>query len=134
MIIEAPATAGVRELRELYVRYKGLVLGATARLLLDAPAGDLLVEADALLEDCRIARLSCEAPLRAQFGACESAALELREMLGEASKEGVGSARISSVRATHSRLRHEIWKVIPCEYVPCSAGPRTHTSNRSQHG
>ena len=122
MSIEAPATDGVRELRELYVRHKGLVLGTTARLLLEAPLGDLLAVADALLEDCRTAARSCQAPLRAQLRACESAAVELREMLGEASNEGVGSGRISSVRATHSRLRHEIWKVIPCEYVPCSAG------------
>ena len=127
MTIEAPEKPGLAELRELYVRYKGLVLGTTARLLLEAPLGDLLVDADTLLEDCRIAARRCEAPLRAQLHACEGAAVELREMLAEASDEGVGSARISSVRATHSHLRREIWKSIPCEYVPCSAGaPHAH--------
>jgi hypothetical protein len=124
MSVEAPTTPGVEELRELYLRYKGLVFGATARILLKEPVRMLVVDAGALLEDCRTSARVCEAPLRVQFNACERAAVELREMLAEAGEAGeasVGSARLGSVRASHSHLRREIWKSIPCEYVPCAA-------------
>jgi hypothetical protein len=127
MSIEAPETAGVGKLRELYLRYKGLAFATTARLLLEAPLADLLIDADALVADCQIAARGCEARLSVQLDACENAAVELRGLLGEASDAGVSSARISAARITHSRLRREVWKFIPCEYVPCSAGaPHAH--------
>ena len=121
MTAAAPAPPGVVELRELYFRLKGLVLASASRMLLDEPLDGLAADAGALLEDCRDAAGQADAVLSAPLTACELAAAEVCEMLGEAAAAGVASSRIASVRASHSRLRQEVWRFIPCEYVPCSA-------------
>ncbi len=121
MTAAAVAAGAERELRELYTRYKGLALATSAALILDESLGALLEEADALVEDCRTAVLPAE--LEVQLEACAAAAADLRGLLVLAADDpaSVSAAAIQSVRATHSRLRREVWKVLPCEYVPCSA-------------
>ena len=59
---------------------------------------------------------------------------ELHELLLRAGERRlIAAADTERVRASHRRLRREVWKVVPCEYVPCCAGRTvhgTHTSDR----
>ena len=114
------------ELRELYARYKGLALATGAALLLEADPGRLLGESAALLEDCGRAASEPRADHAPQLEACVSAARELHELLLRAGEDGdlIGPEDTERVRASHSRLRREVWKVFPCEYVPCSGAHR----------
>jgi hypothetical protein len=117
----AAAPVGVDDLRELYARLKGLLLASASRMLLDEPLDGLAAAANALLADCRDVAGKSDAVLSAPLNSCQLAAAEVRDMLEEADTAGVGASRIASVRASHSRLRQEVWRFIPCEYVPCSA-------------
>lgn len=108
------AVAAVEPVRALYARYKHLALAAGAALVLDEPLGVLEEDAAELLADARTAAASYEehAP---QLRACVDAASELHGLLQR------GGGDVDAARRTHKRLRREVWKVIPCEYVPCCA-------------
>ncbi len=105
---------GVAEVRDLYGRYKHLALAAGAALVLDAPRGELAADAAALVADARSA-VAAGGELAPQLRACVEAASELERLL-------VRDGDVEAAREAHKRLRREVWKVIPCEYVPCCAG------------
>jgi hypothetical protein len=134
--MNAPAVAEAsreRELRELYSRYKGLALATGATLLLGAAPERLAVEAGELLIACRRAAARSGAACASQLEACVTAVQELHELLLRAVEDAelIGAADTERVRASHSRLRREVWKVIPCEYVPCSGAHRhSHAEQR----
>jgi hypothetical protein len=113
--------AGIDELAGLYGRYRALALAAGAALVLGGGTGELAGPVRDLLADCRTASRGGGA-LRAQLAACEQAAAELVALVTRAGGEpgAVSAADTERVRASHRRLRQEVWKVIPCEYVPCS--------------
>jgi hypothetical protein len=114
--------------RELYGRYKSLALAAGASLVLGAPCDELAAETAQLLEDGRAA-LAAHPSRRVQLEACVGAADEL---LGLVAGEG---SDVDAVRETHKHLRREVWKVIPCEYVPCCASSRqTHQQGGKSDG
>ena len=121
------------QLGELYNRYKGLALATGAALVLDAPSGELTRHAAALLGDCRAAARAPQVELRVQLDACVLAAEDLHDLLVRAGVDAgsVCDADTDRVRASHRRLRQEVWKVIPCEYVPCSVThPHGHPHER----
>lgn len=129
MTTAAPSRSAERELSDLYGRYKTLVLAAAAALMLERPFADVAHEAELLLEDCRTA--VCSAPcFDDQFAACVIAAEELWQVLGVAAGEGLTAPRLELVRASHRRLRREVWTVLPCEYVPCCAAPARPHAHR----
>lgn len=112
------ATVPVNEdalLGELYGRYKKLTLATGAALVLGAPHETLEQEARVLLVDSRAA-FAGAVRHGSQFRACVEAATELEALLARGGEVG-------AVRSTHKRFRREVWKVIPCEYVPCCAAP-----------
>ena len=117
-----------REMRELYSRYKGLALATGATLLLAAEPDRLAVEAGELLTSCRRAAARARGAYSSQLDACVVAAQELHELLLRAAEdvELIGPDDTERVRASHGRLRREVWKVFPCEYVPCSGAHRHH--------
>jgi hypothetical protein len=110
-------------LEQAYHRYKRVALATGAALLLDEDLVALDEAADALVRDSRAALAAADPALAAQFAACVHAAEEVQDLLVHAARDrgSVGTADIERVRASHSELRREVWKVIPCEYVPCSA-------------
>jgi thioredoxin-like negative regulator of GroEL len=110
------APAPETELQELYARSKGLTLAAAAALVLEADRAGLAEEADRLLADALDARARV-ARLAPQLSACVDAAQDLLELLDGSSSE----ADVDRARASHRRLRREVWRVLPCEYVPCCA-------------
>jgi len=134
--MSAPAVAEAspeRELRELYARYKGLALATGATLLLDASPDRLAVEAGELLTACRRAAARPRGACSTQLDACVVAAQELHELLLCAAEdpERIGPDDTERVRTSHGRLRREVWKVFPCEYVPCSGAHRhSHAQER----
>jgi len=122
-----------RELRELYSRYKGLALATGATLLLGADPDRLAADAGELLISCHRAAARTGADLSSQLDACVAAVQELHELLLRAVEdvELIGAEDTERVRASHSRLRREVWKVFPCEYVPCSGAHRhSHAQQR----
>jgi hypothetical protein len=100
--------------RELYGRYKSLALAAGASLVLGRSCDELAAETAQLLEDARAA-VAAHPSRRLQLEACARAAHELLVLL-----VGQGSD-VEAVRESHKHLRREVWKVVPCEYVPCCA-------------
>jgi hypothetical protein len=102
------------ELRGLYGRYKHLALATGATLVLGAPRQALEQDAAELLADARAAAAGAGAN-GPGLAACVEAADELHDLLAR------GGHDVAAVRETHKRLRREVWKVIPCEYVPCCA-------------
>lgn len=106
--------AGEDQVRDLYGRYKLLALAAGAALVLDAPLQPLESEVGGLLADAKSA-LAGEDTHRTQLRACVDAARELHDLVAH------GDGDVEAVRRTHKHLRREVWKVIPCEYVPCCA-------------
>ena len=126
--MSAPAAevSNERELQQLYGRYKALALATGATLLLDASPDELETQAAELLEDCRRAAVSTDAEYATQHEACTTAARELHGLLLLACEDRglIGPDEIAPIRATHSALRREVWKVFPCEYVPCSGAHR----------
>jgi hypothetical protein len=116
-VSQAPPPVG--ELRALYGRYKGLALAAGAAIVLGEPTEALGADAAALEADCREAAAAAQRELEAPLAACASAAAELRELLRDAS---AGADAVDRVRASHRHLRSEVWKLVPCEYVPCAPG------------
>jgi hypothetical protein len=111
------AAVGPAELRVLYERYKGLTLSAAAALMLGATVAELAKEAEALVAHCREAA-AAGGELEPQLAACVRAAEELNTLLGRSGP--ISGGELEPVRAAHRRLRREVWKVLPCEYVPCS--------------
>jgi thioredoxin-like negative regulator of GroEL len=105
-----------QELQELYARSKALTLAVAAALVLEADRAGLAEEADRLLDDALDAR-SRAAHLAPQLAACVDAARDLRGLLGG----GAPEADVDRARASHRRLRREVWRVLPCDYVPCCA-------------
>lgn len=124
LVVDVP---GERVVQGLYGRYKGLALAAGATLLLDAPLGSLEAEVDGLVADA-CAAASAGGPHAAQFEACVAAAGELRELLVRRGGD------VEAVRATHRRLRREVWKIVPCEYVPCCASGHGRERTGGRHG
>jgi hypothetical protein len=110
-----------QRLNELYGRYKALALAAGARLVLDEEPETLSGEVGALVADCRAAAASGAGTLAPQLAACLTAAEGLGALVGDSAPT---EADVKAARATHKQLRSEVWKVIPCEYVPCCASPR----------
>jgi hypothetical protein len=110
------APASEQELQELYARTKALTLAAAAALVLEADRAGLAGEADRLLADARDARTRTT-HLVPQLSACVDAARDLRQLLDG----GAPQADVDRARASHRRLRREVWRVLPCEYVPCCA-------------
>lgn len=110
------ASAPEQELQELYARSKALTLAAAAALVLDEDRAGLVDETDRLLGDALAARRRT-AHLAPQLSACVDAARDLRRLLDGAAAE----ADLDQARASHRRLRREVWRVLPCEYVPCCA-------------
>ena len=106
--------AAEQEVRDLYLRYKQLALAAGAALVLDAPLDALRLEAEQLVADATAAADRRDAH-RTQLRACVDAARELHGLVSS------GGADVEAARRTHKRRRREVWKVIPCEYVPCCA-------------
>ena len=125
MTAAAPTRSSERELQDLYGRYKTLVLAVSAALMLDEPFEDVAREADLLAADCVAAARSADC-FAAQFAACVTAAEELSELLDRMVGEDWSEAQLDALRASHSRLRHEVWNVLPCEYVPCCAPAHAH--------
>jgi hypothetical protein len=125
--VAAPVGPDVR-VRELYERYKSLALAAGATLVLGEPRQELAAEALELLTEARAAL--ADHPSRGlQLEACVRAAEELHHLLAG---EGFD---VEGVRETHKRLRREVWKVVPCEYVPCCASTgHTHGQGGSSDG
>ncbi len=113
MSVESVSVDEDSRLGELYGRYKKLALAAGAALVLGAPHDALEDEARELLVDARSA-LADGVRHETQLGACVEAAAELLALL-------VRGGDVGAVRSTHKRFRREVWKVIPCEYVPCCA-------------
>ena len=110
-----------QELQELYARSKALTLTAAAALVLEEPAG-LSEDADRLIADSLDARRRIPG-FAPQLDACVDAARDLRQLLDGAAAD----ADVDRARASHRRLRREVWRVLPCEYVPCCAaghGPK----------
>ena len=109
-------------LEGLYSRYKHVALAAGATLLLDADPAPLAAMAAGLLTDSRAALDGADAAGAPPLQACVRASAELHRLLVCAlSGSPIGPSDTDRVRASHSDLRREVWKVIPCEYVPCSA-------------
>jgi hypothetical protein len=121
----APTRSSERELNDLYGRYKTLVLAVSAALMLDQPFADVVEEVHLLVADCVAAARSTDC-FAEQFAACVTAAQELSHVLDLTAGEEWTAAHLDVVRASHSRLRHEVWNVLPCEYVPCCASAHTH--------
>ena len=123
MSVPVLAEPGRDELGELYGRYKRLALATGATLVLGEDPAALADAAAALLADSRAARAAGGGALAPALSACVRAAGELHALLVRALEGAgaVGAADTDRARATHSSLRREVWKVIPCEYVPCSA-------------
>lgn len=119
------------ELRRLYGRYKSLLLAAAAALVLDEPTADLAAATEALHVDCRAAAGSCPPELKRQLDACAAAAGEL-EVLVRGGADGCPD--VEAARATHRALRREVWKVLPCEYVPCGAELHVHDHGGENDG
>jgi hypothetical protein len=111
--VTAPAPAELR-VRELYARYKHLALAAGAALVLDESTETLEREAAELAVAARAAVAVAPAH-EPQLQACADAARELHELLLR------GGVDTGAARSAHKQLRREVWKVIPCEYVPCCA-------------
>jgi hypothetical protein len=111
-------STGVAQVRELYGRYKHLALASGAALVLDAPVAELRTDAADLVADARTAA-AAGGEHEPQLRACLDAATELHAML-------VRGGDAEAARLAHKRLRHEVWKVIPCEYVPCCASVHGH--------
>ena len=107
---------------ELYGRYKRAALATGATLLLDEDPAPLAKAAAGLLADSRAALAGADGAVAAPLEACVRASAELHALLARAVADGssIGAADADRVRASHSDLRREVWKVIPCEYVPCS--------------
>jgi hypothetical protein len=123
---------GERELLALYARYKHLALGTGAGLMLDAVPAELVEETRVLVTDCRCAAAAApHGPLTPLFEACTEAAVALHDLVlsGRQGSLRVPDERLRSARASHSRLRREIWTVTPCEYVPCSAANQCATGS-----
>jgi len=121
----AAADVSGRELHDLYTRSKALTAAAAAALVLDADAGDLAVEARRLLDDSLAARRRATG-LVPQLSACVDAARDLRGLLDRARLGRASEADVDRARASHRRLRREVWQVLPCEYVPCCAAGHAH--------
>jgi hypothetical protein len=109
------AVASEQRIRELYARCKHLTLAAGAALVLDEPTALFEREAAELAEEARRAAAAADA-YEPQLRACAEAASELHALLRRR------DADVEAARLAHRRLRREVWKVIPCEYVPCCAG------------
>jgi hypothetical protein len=124
-VAEAPSAA---DLRGLYGRYKALALATGAALVLGEPAEALGEDAAALEADCREAAASARGELVSPLDACVSAAAELRALVGDGTAD---PDAVERVRASHRRLRSEVWKVVPCEYVPCAPG-HVHAEERQE--
>jgi hypothetical protein len=126
--MSAPALAPappLDELAALYDRYKRLALATGATLVLGEPPAPLAGAAAELRGDSLAARDRGEGgPLAGQLEACVTAAGELHDLVAAACAGDVSDEAADRVRASHSRLRHEVWKVMPCEYVPCSGAHR----------
>jgi hypothetical protein len=113
------AVAGAPAAAELYGRYKTLALAVGAALVLDTPRDELAAEVAALVGDATAAAAAAGGrDLRA--AACVDAARDLLALVE------AGGADVAAARASHKRLRREMWKVIPCEYVPCCASGHGH--------
>jgi hypothetical protein len=104
------------QVQALYSRFKHLALAAGAALVLREPTARLEREVAALAAEARIAAADPAAP-RPPLAACADAATELHALLRR------GGSDVEPARRAHKRLRREVWKVIPCEYVPCCALP-----------
>lgn len=126
MTATAPGIDSERELRDLYGRYKTLMLAAAAALLLDSSVDELAGAVAELLADCRAAAGEAS-PLRPQLVACAEATGELERLVAATPADGATAADLERVRAAHRNLRREVWQVLSCEYVPCCA------SEHAQH-
>jgi hypothetical protein len=114
------------ELQRLYGRFKSLTLAVSAALLLDGPIAELEADADALLVECVHASSSSPQPDRALIESVEAAGA-LAALVQRAASGASSSGELDELRAAHLRLRREVWRVLPCEYVPCcAAGTHTH--------
>jgi hypothetical protein len=125
MIAPPAAAAPERELQDLYARSKMLALAAGAALVLDSSLDGLETQAEQLLEDCLAAHSQVSA-FRPQLSACVDTARELRRLLAEADRGAATEADVDRARASHRRLQREVWRVLPCEYVPCCASGHAH--------
>jgi hypothetical protein len=125
MTVAPTAAAPERELQDLYARSKTLTLAAAAALMLDSGADRLSAEAERLLDDCLAARRR-SSMLRPQLSACVDAARELRRLLDGAAEGTASDVDLERARTAHRRLRREVWRVLPCEYVPCCAAGHAH--------
>ncbi|HVW17994.1 MAG TPA: hypothetical protein VHB30_07070 [Solirubrobacteraceae bacterium] len=94
---------------ELYRRYKSLALATGAALVLDTPVDDLAQPVVALRRD-------------AAGTAFAEPAATLARLVERALAGAATDADVEQVRASHRRVRREVWRVHPCEYVPCCAG------------
>ena len=125
MTATAPGVESERQLRDLYGRYKALMLAAAAALLLDSSVDELAGPVAELLADCRAAAGEAS-PVRLQLAACAEAAQELAQLVAATAAGGATAADLERVRAAHRLLRREVWTVLSCEYVPCCASEDAH--------
>jgi hypothetical protein len=117
-------------LEQLYDRYKRAALATGATLLLDADPAPLAAVAADLLTDSRAALDGADSAEAVPLAACVRASADLHALLSCALSGGpIGATDTDRVRASHRELRQEVWKIIPCEYVPCSA-PYRHDHER----
>ena len=64
--------------------------------------------------------------LEPQLAASVGAARDLRRLLVEAVRGEAADRVLDQARASQRRLRREVWRVLPCEYVPCCASGHAH--------
>lgn len=111
-------------LQELYWRYKELALRAGASLALEAVSARLVDESQALVLESSRAFGSAPSGLEDQFAACCTASEKLFEVLVAGRDDSADAAfaeLVREAREAHKRFRADVWKILPCEYAPCSA-------------
>ena len=98
----------VDESLDLYGRFKSLTVAASAALILGEPLDAVRPAVEELVRD-------------AVGTGCAEPARRLRALVDRAAAGGSVDADLDALRASHRRLRRDVWTTHPCEYVPCCA-------------
>jgi hypothetical protein len=123
--VSVSAPAREAELERLYRRFKALALGVSAALMLDRGLGKLAEDSASLLQESLRAAEQTDDP-GSPFGACVAAAMALCALVQRAAAGEPTAVELAELRTAHTRLRREVWAVVPCEYVPCCVSGAHH--------